>query len=190
MKYFIKSNATRPVVVEGDNYFFDIAEQSAGTSWGIYQTDDQNLIEAFLEAGVLEINQFEYDRLYEKKSSHHNYSVDVSSQINPPLMPKAPAPNPERQPLPPTKEAEKPSDPVAEDDLLADLTAVQPIDLETEVEAEAAPEYVSKMSDIAEMFDLEEHIVREYIKENSDLKRDYKKGYSVSAWKELLASEE
>lgn len=193
MKYFIKSNASRPVPVDGTNHFFEVAEQVAGTSWGVYATDDQKVIEAFLAKGISEINQFEYERLYQKKSSQNLFSVSMNQRRTPEPLP---ANNPKQLPSQQAKEVEKSSDPVAEDkpsadELLSQLESVKPVDADdSDVEAEPEPkiEWVSKIDDIVKMFDVEPHLVREYLRDGPDsIKRDNKKGYNVAEWEKLLS---
>ena len=189
MEYYIKSNALRPLKIDGINYAFEEVDQTAGTSWGVFATEDQKIIEAFDAKGVSKINQFEYERLLQKKSSQSRYSVEVNSQVGPPKQPRPPLQNQEQPTSPQAKVTEKSSDPVAEDDILADLVQTKPVEADAEESVkDESPKFVSKMSDLAEILGVEEHIIREYLKDGPDsLKRDAKKGYNVEEWSKLLA---
>jgi len=201
MKYYTKANAARPVKVGNKEYYFEEIEQVAGTIWGVFQTDDLKVIE-FLDDpknGATPINKFEYERQLEKKSSQNNMlSVNMSGQPDPTSKQRQRTLDNSQ----PTKEPEKPSEPVATgeesiDDLLsasgiggeAPETSPDTTEpTEPEADTDTSEVFVSNLDKLSEATGVEVHELREIIKEGEEaLQRDNKKGYNVSAWKEHLA---
>ena len=167
MRYFLKRNAAKPLVIDNTQFRFTICEQAAGTWWGVYATEDENEIRLLEKAKVREIDRAMYDARLKARNRDRNSSMVETAGDYRPLQASQ------------TKEAQVESvetKEVPESEMQATITANSP-DGKT---------YVTQLPELAEALEISMEELSE-LRSRPGAPERKGKGYHVPTFREFLA---